>query len=314
LSELTAAALGGDPSLYPWTGKRLDVGGAKLHYLDVGGGTAGSLTATLDGRLVTPRPTLLMVHGNPTWSFYWRDLVKALSPQWRCVVPDHIGMGLSDKPGDDTYEYTLERRVEDLDKLVDAAIPAGKIVLIVHDWGGMIGLGWAVRNVERIAKIVVLNTSAFVPSAEIKLPWQLKLARSLLGTILVQGGNTFAVGATRMCTVKRMPAAVRRGFVAPYRSFAERISTLRFVQDIPLSPADKAWDVVEATDKGLAQFTATPVLIHWGMKDFVFHGGFLAQFRKRWPHAEVTEYQAGHYVLEDETEAVIASILRFLEP
>lgn len=314
VSELTAAALGVDLQLYPWTGKWLELRDGiagpthRMHYLDVapGGTDAATTSQKLD------RPTLLMVHGNPTWSFYWRDLVKALSPTYRCVVPDHIGMGLSDKPSDDAYDYTLQRRVDDLSELVQHAIPAGKISLLVHDWGGMIGLAWAVQNAERIEKIVVLNTSGFAPSEEIRLPWQLKLARSPLGTLLVQGGNAFAIGATMTCTRKKMPASVKHGYVAPYRSFAERIATLRFVQDIPLSPGDKAWDLVEATDKGLQRFASTPILLQWGMKDFVFHPGFLGQFRKRWPHAEVDEYDAGHYVIEDVTEAICARVTGFL--
>ena len=174
-------------------------------------------------------------------------------------------------------------------------------------------MAWAVNNAERIEKLVLLNTSAFMPTDDIRLPWQLRLARSPLGTALVQGGNAFAVGATLMCTKKPLPAAVKRGLTAPYRSFAERISTLRFVQDIPLSPKDPAWAVVEATDKGLAQFNDTPILIQWGMGDFVFHEGFLRQFEKRWPHAQVHEMQAGHYVLEDATDVVVSRIAAFLD-
>ena len=298
MSALTARDLGVSADLYPWAGQRIDVDGHQLHYLDEGPRQAAQ--------------TLLMVHGNPTWSFYWRDLVKAFSPSARCIVPDHIGMGLSDKPGDDGYEYTLKRRIDDLDALMAKVAPSGPVTLIAHDWGGMIGMGWACRNPSRIERIVLLNTSAFAPSAEIKLPWQLKLARSPLGTALVQGGNAFAIGATWTCTVKSMSSEVKHGFTAPYRSFNERISTLRFVQDIPLSPADQAWATVEAIDAGLSQFAQTPILIQWGMKDFVFHAGFLRQFRKRWPHAEVDEYRAGHYVLEDETDAIVERARGFI--
>lgn len=313
--KLTAASLGVDEALYPWTGQWLDVGGVAMHYLDVGPDQpTANLAETHDGLRQSTKPTLLMVHGNPTWSFYWRDLIRAFSPQFRCIVPDHVGMGLSEKPSDSDYNYTLSRRISDLGAVVDRAVPAGKITLIVHDWGGMIGLGWAVQNPERIDRIVVLNTSAFAPSKEIKLPWQLKMARSPLGTLLVQGGNAFSVGATLMCTVKSLPAAVKRGYTAPYRSFDERVSTLRFVQDIPLSPKDEAWASVEATDRALEVFKDTPILIQWGTRDFVFHTGFLKQFEKRWPHAEVDRYEAGHYVIEDETDAVIARISGFLAP
>src|SRR5258707_189478 len=107
-----------------------------MHYLDEGKGE-----------------TVLMVHGNPTWSFYFREVVKALSPDFRCIVPDHVGMGLSDRPDDAHYNYTLKTRVDDLEKLMNTVAPTGPVTLIVHDWDGMIGMSWAVRHPERIKAI-----------------------------------------------------------------------------------------------------------------------------------------------------------------
>ena len=97
--------MGGElwPSQYPFTGRRADLGGYQMHYLDEGKGE-----------------TVLMVHGNPSWSFYFRELVKALALTNRCIVPDHIGMGLSDRPSEKIYTYTLKSRIDDLDKLMDA--------------------------------------------------------------------------------------------------------------------------------------------------------------------------------------------------
>jgi len=128
--------------LYPFESHWLDLDGLRYHYLDEG-----------DGEVV------VAVHGNPTWSFYYRDLVKALSDDWRVVVPDHMGCGLSDKPSDDDYDYTLSRRIDDFGALMDD-LDLTDINLVVHDWGGMIGLGWAVRNPERIKRLVILNTAA----------------------------------------------------------------------------------------------------------------------------------------------------------
>ena len=128
---------------YPFTPQRFQVRpGIAMSYLDEG---------PRDGEVV------LMLHGNPTWSYYWRHLVLALRGTHRCVVPDHIGMGLSDKPGDDRYEYSLQRRVDDLDAFVRGVIDAGgttapAITLVVHDWGGMIGFAWACRHPQRIAE------------------------------------------------------------------------------------------------------------------------------------------------------------------
>lgn len=284
-----------DPALYPFEGRRLDVGGAALHYLDEGAG-----------------PPVLMVHGNPTWSFYYRDLVRALAPGHRCIVPDHIGCGLSDKPDDDAYDYTLGRRIDDLDALITHLDP-GPLTLVVHDWGGAIGFGWAARHPELVERLVILNTAAFHNPRGVKIPPSLRLARDTkLGALLVQGLNAFAAGATRLAVKRRMPSAVRRSYVAPYDSWDHRIATLRFVQDIPLSEADPAWAPLTAASDGLARFVDTPALICWGERDFVFDAPFLDEWRRRLPHAEVHRFpEAGHYVLEDAGEAITPLIEDF---
>src|SRR6476661_3104523 len=104
---------------------------------------------------------IIMLHGNPTWSFYYRNLVLALRGSYRCIVPDHIGCGLSDKPAETLYDYSLKSRIDDLERLVDTLELTEKITLVLHDWGGMIGMAYAVRHPERIARLVFLNTGAF---------------------------------------------------------------------------------------------------------------------------------------------------------
>src|SRR5262249_61254450 len=110
---------------------------------------------------------VVMVHGNPTWSFYFRDLVKSLRGTHRVVVPDHVGCGLSDKPDDARYAYTLRRRVDDLERLLDHLGLRDRLTLVLHDWGGMIGMAYASRYPERIRRLVILNTAAFLlPAGE----------------------------------------------------------------------------------------------------------------------------------------------------
>lgn len=284
-----------DRALYPFEGRLLEVGGHRMHCLDEGQG-----------------PPVLMVHGNPTWSFYYRDVVKALRGDHRCIVPDHIGCGLSDKPGDDAYTYTLGQRVDDLDALI-AQLDPGPLTLMVHDWGGAIGLGWAARHPELVERLVILNTAAFHNPRGQTIPPSLRLARDTkLGALLVQGLNAFAAGATRLAVKKPLPAAVRKAYVAPYDSWDNRVATLRFVQDIPLSPDDPAWAAIDAAAAGLERFVDTPTLICWGEKDFVFDGPFLEEWQRRLPHAEVHRFPAGgHYILEDEGEAIRACIAAF---
>jgi haloalkane dehalogenase len=288
-----------DRDLYPFAGHFLDTGGgARLHYLDEGRG-----------------PPVVMVHGNPTWSFYYRDLVLRLRDRYRCVVPDHVGCGLSDKPPADRYPYTLDRRVADLTALLDHLKLDRDVTLVVHDWGGMIGTAWAARFPERVKRLVVLNTAAFPLPAAKRLPLSLWVARNTpLGAVLVRGLNLFCRLAARWCVVRRpLPPAVRRMYLAPYDSWANRVAVLKFVQTIPLRPTDPGYDVVRATEVRLPRLVVKPVLICWGMRDFVFDERFLDEWRRHFPGAEVHRYEdAGHYILEDAGEEVGLRVEEFL--
>jgi haloalkane dehalogenase len=288
-------------ALYPFEGRRFDRGGGiHMHWLDEG---------------PTEGPPVVMVHGNPTWSIYYRELVLALRDRVRCIVPDHVGMGLSDKPSDRDYAYTLESRIDDLERLLDHAGVARDVTLVVHDWGGAIGFGWATRHPERVARLVIFNSAAFHLPAGKRLPAPLVLTRTPLGALLVRGSNVFARIAARVCVTRRpMPPELRRAYVAPYDRPESRIATLRFVQDIPLRPGDRAWDAVSAIAERLDRFRATPALVCWGLGDFVFDRDFLAEWKRRLPQAEVHSWQdAGHYVLEDAKEDVLARVRDFLD-
>lgn len=283
--------------LYPFEGQYLDLDGLRYHYLDEG-----------EGEVV------VAVHGNPTWSFYYRDLVRALRGEYRVVVPDHIGCGLSDKPGDDDYDYTLSRRIADFSRLMDE-LDVEDINLVLHDWGGMIALAWAVRHPDRIKRLVVFNTAAFGLPETRRFPWQLWLVRDTpLGPFMVRGLNAFARGATHLaCTRKRLAKEIRDAYCAPYDNWSDRIATLRFVQDIPLRPGDRGFDIVSNTAAQLDVFRDRPVLVCWGAKDFVFDDHFLAQWRRILPNADVHRFaDCGHWVLEDASEDVIPLIQKFL--
>jgi haloalkane dehalogenase len=285
--------------LYPFSSHFMDVGGHRLHYLDEGAGEP-----------------VLMIHGNPTWSFYYRSLVKGLSVAFRTIVPDHIGCGLSDKHGPGRYGYRLENRIDDLAELIDRLEPKRKLNLIVHDWGGMIGMAWAVNHPDRIGRVVVTNTAAFPPPAGKTIPLRLSMIRDLtpLAAVLVLGLNAFARGAVWMAPEKRLSADVRAGLLAPYNSWKNRIATLRFVQDIPLSENDPSFTILANTADRLPLMADKPMLICWGMHDFVFDADYLAEWQRRFPAAEVHRFeQAGHYLLEDEPARVLKTIQDFLQ-
>jgi len=285
-------------SLYPFAPHYHETGGHRLHYVDEGSGDP-----------------VLMVHGNPSWSFLYRDLIQELQRDHRTVAPDHIGCGRSDKPGDDSYEYTLDSRVADLDSLVQK-LDLRDITLVVHDWGGMIGMAWVVQNIERLSRLVVMNTAAFPLPDTKRIPASLRLARTPgLGAVLVRGGNAFARGAVRTCVTRApMPQDVAAGYLEPYDSWANRVAVHRFVQDIPLKEGDRAWATVRDTAGYLDQLTDLPMLLCWGMRDFVFDVEFLDEWTARFPAAEVHRFaDCGHYVLEDASKEILPLVRGFLE-
>lgn len=286
-------------SLYPFKNNYMDLNGHSYHYIDEGEGEP-----------------VVMVHGNPSWSFYYRNLITALKGRYRTIAPDHIGCGLSDKPDDSDYKYTFEQRIDDLEALLENLGVTENITLVVHDWGGMIGMGYASRYPDRIKRIVILNTGAFHLPKTKMFPWPLWICRNtILGAFLVRGFNAFSRTAAHVC-VKRKPMSkeVRDAYCMPYNNWKNRIATLRFVQDIPLRPADPGYDLITDIQEGLTRFSNTPVLICWGLKDFVFDKHFLADWRRYLPQAEVHEFaDCGHYILEDAADDVIPLIDQFLK-
>lgn len=286
-------------SEYPFKNNYIDRNGLKYHYLDEGKGDP-----------------VVMLHGNPSWSFYYRHLVRELRGHYRLIVPDHIGCGLSDKPADSQYSFTLKQRVDDLDVLLQSLNLDKKITLVLHDWGGMIGMAWAIRHPEKIARLVILNTAAFPLPAEKKLPLALKICRNTqLGAFLVQGFNLFARGAALVgCQRKRMSSQLREIYCSPYDNWQHRIATLRFIQNIPLQPEDPGYDLIHQVEAGLAKFRDLPICICWGEKDFVFDRVFLAEWKKHFPDAEVHSFaDCGHYILEDARDEILPIIRIFLQ-
>ncbi len=291
--------------LYPFAPHYLDLGsstdggsGHRMHYVDEGQGDP-----------------VLMVHGNPSWSFYYRDLISELKSNHRVIAPDHIGCGRSDKPNDDHYQYTLSTRVQDLGTLIDS-LNLQDLTLVVHDWGGMIGMAWAALNPDRIARLVIMNTAAFPLPSDKTFPLPLMLARTPgIGALMVRGANAFSRGAVRYCVTRRpMTEEVAAGYLEPYDSWAHRIAVHRFVQDIPLEENDRAYPIMKETGDALVRLANKPMLICWGLKDFVFGQQFLDEWVRRFPNAEVRRFEdSGHYILEDAGEEIIPLVRAFVD-
>lgn len=276
-------------AVYPWRGRHIEVDGGRMHVIDEGPRDA---------------PVLLCLHGNPTWSFYWRRIVAAFSDRYRVVVPDHLGCGLSDKPQD--WPYRLRGHVDNILRLTEALGLHG-VTLIVHDWGGAIGMGAATLQPGLARRLVITNTGAWTtlripPSiATVKIP--------IFGTLAVRGLNGFARAAVIRATARGLDEVARMGLLYPYQTWEDRIATLRFVQDIPLGPWHPSWPELVRIEQALPQLTGLPAVICWGDQDFCFTPHFRRGWQDRFPDARVHAWEdVGHYVMEDAPERVIAAI------
>jgi haloalkane dehalogenase len=281
---------------YPFKSHWLDLGTARYHYLDEG-----------------PRDAhpVVMLHGNPTWSFYYRTLIPELGKEYRVLVPDHVGCGLSDKPTD--YDYCLEQHIRNLERLI-SHLGLKHITLVLHDWGGAIGMGYATRHPSNIAKFVLFNTAAFYQPA---LPIRIKMCRlPILGEFLILGLNAFARLALPWATyhTERLTHQVKAGYLAPYDSWQNRVAILRFVQDIPLEKQHRSRQILADIESNLYLFREHPMLIIWGARDFCFTvHDFLTEWQERFPYAQTHVVEdAGHYVVEDAHERIVPLALKFL--
>lgn len=251
---------------------------------------------------------IVFLHGNPSWSYLYRNLITTLSKSYRCIAPDHLGCGLSDKPQD--YPYRLADHIDNLEQVLDQR-KVGSCVLVMHDWGGAIGMGWAGRHPDKVDGLVVMNTAAFRSQL---IPWRIAVCRwPILGPVLVRGMNAFAGGAIYMAVKRKMTPEVARGFLYPYNCWSNRVAVMRFVQDIPLNKNHPSWPTLVKVEKGLEKLQQKPMLICWGGRDFCFHDAFYQEWKQRFPQAESHYFpEAGHYLLEDEFDAVRERIECFL--
>lgn len=276
---------------YPFRSNFLQLGDHNLHYVDEGQGQP-----------------MLMLHGNPTWSFYYRNLIKTFSPKFRTVVPDHMGCGLSDKPQD--YPYNLESHIQNAYKLI-RFLDLKKIILVVHDWGGAIGFGLVTRYPELFDRIVILNTAAFTSE---HIPARINLLKQgSFGEFLTRKLNLFAWPATFMTTTKRLPRKIKQGYLLPYDSYENRVAVARFVQDIPMDEKHPTFETLLEIESKLSSLRH-PKLILWGGRDFCFNHHFFEKWVSIYPESNAFWYaKAGHYILEDALDEVSTKILDFVK-
>ena len=280
---------------FPFEPRYLEApGGVRIHYVDEGPPDA---------------PPLLFVHGNPTWSYLWRRQLAELSAAGRrCVAFDHMGFGRSDKPPR-MRDYSFDRHIDNALAVIDG-LDLRDVTLVVHDWGGPIGIGAMLDRLDRLSALVVLNSWAWqLPSY---LPPHLREFRTDgLGEILSLAGNL---------QVESIPGAMARrdddpvmmaAYRAPFPSYWTRLGPLALVRDIPISPRDRSHarfgDIAERLPR-----LGVPVRLVWGLRDRVFQSVFLDQWRQLLPDIDVVELPAAsHFVPEDAPEQTTSAIAEF---
>lgn len=280
-----------DRVAYPFTSRWMDLPAGRMHYLDEGEG----------------KP-LLFVHGTPTWSFEWRHLIMALATTHRCIAPDHLGFGLSARPRE--FPYTPEAHAENLNAFVEQLNPP-PLTLIVHDYGGPIGLPLCIRQPHRVARLVLVNTWMWSFVGDRDMERKGRIAGGRLGRFLYRRANLSLRVLTPQAYGDR-----RKLTPAIHRHYLERFTD-------PWSRGTVLWPLARAI-LGSGPFydslwrererlRGRPTLIIWGMKDPAFLPHQLARWREVLPAARVVELgDAGHWPHEEAPDHVIDVLREFL--
>ena len=289
---------------YPFESRFLTVDGHRMHYVDEG---------PRDGEV------LLLLHGNPTWSYLYRHQINDLKADYRCIAPDHLGFGLSDKPK--KADYSMRAQIMRLDHFI-AKLGLNHITLIVQDWGGIIGLSWGARHKRLVKRLVIMNTAGFVfDKARPKPPIPRGMLQLFLlklpgiGELFVQGLNGFVryLLPRGIVNRERLSPAALAGYSAPYPDWPARRAQLASVRQIPIFRSHPTWQLLYETGEELVGWNV-PVQLIWGMQDTVFTADFLNEFERRLPHhaPSVRIPDAGHYLQDDRPECVTQALRQFL--
>ncbi len=252
----------------------------------------------LDNRVTDPSLTLLCVHGNPTWSYLWRDLLASAPPGVRVVAVDHLDMGFSERTG---TTRRLAQRIDDLCALTGALEIDGPVVTVAHDWGGPISLGWAERHVDQLAGVILMNTAVHQPQ-DVAPPGLIRLVRTpgLLEKVCVTS-PMFVRGAMALSR-PRPDKDVRRAYEAPYGNPEVRHGIAGFVEDIPLDPHHPTRATLDAVANGLEGLKDVPTLLLWGPSDPVFSDRYLRDLAKRLPQASIHRFIGASHMLPEDVD------------
>ncbi len=278
-----------DPIL-PFQSRFVSVAGHKMHYFDEGSG-----------------PVILLLHGNPTWSFFYRNVIRELKDSFRLIAPDFLGCGLSDRtPG---TRFRAIDRINQLEEFTDA-LGLNKFSIVMHDWGGPLGTGFLLRKLECVDRIIYLNTTLTETES---LPPIIKLAATpVIGKILTRHTATFVRLTTTMGAHKKLTPDVVAGYRMPYMTRQRRDAIWDFVADIPFDSDHPTYTQMLEIATGLPKIAQKPVKIIWGLRDPCFHREMLSKVAAHFPKAEILEIpDASHLVLDDAPQIAIPAIREF---
>jgi cis-3-alkyl-4-acyloxetan-2-one decarboxylase len=283
---------------YPWTPKRhvVDDIGSRMAYLEEGDPHSDQ--------------AIVLLHGNPTWSFLWRAVIRELAPQHRIIAPDHIGFGVSDKPRDPSY-HTLERHIRNLTALLRHLGPE-KVTLVAHDWGGPIGLGWAIRNTQLLKGLVLTNTWAMRPDKAFHIPAWYRLLRSPgMGEIMIQKHNVAVDRLLRFAYADSLHARneILDAYRAPFPFPDDRVAILRLARLVPMRPGDESYEELGQIEAGLAKLQV-PTRIVWGAHDHVYPQAVATRLAQLLPNAQPPRIipDTGHLLPEEAPGEIVEAI------
>lgn len=276
-----------DRSEFPFKSNYFKTPNGMMHYIDEGKGNP-----------------VVMVHGNPGWSFIFRKVVSAVSGSCRCIAPDHIGFGLSDKPYE--FNYLPENQAKNFELFMDSLELSG-ITLIVNDWGGPIGLSYALKYPEKIKKLIILNTWLW----SVEKDWYYKMFSGFMGgpvgRYLIRNYNFFGKVVVKKAVADpgKLTKSVHRHYYEHLATKEDRKGCYVFPKQIIGSSKwlDSLWQQKE-------RINSIPTKFIWGMKDIAFREKELNYFVSNWHNPKVIKLQdSGHYPAEESPGALIEELL-----
>jgi haloalkane dehalogenase len=275
---------------YPFAPNYFRVDGADMHYIDEGKGDV-----------------VLFVHGTPSWSFDFRHQIKHLSGTYRCIAADHIGFGLSDKP--ETYPYSIAQHTENLSRLI-AHLKLESFTLVVHDFGGPIGLHYAIQHPEKIKRLVILNTWLWSTRNEPEFKKAEAVLKSPLLPFLYKYFNFSARFMVKQSwgNKKTLTPAIHKHYLKPFSKPAERMGTIAFAKALLGEQ-----DFFESLWNRVSVLAHKPTLILWGESDAFMPVRFAEKLLSKLRLANLKKINAGHFVQDEGHEEVTAAIKTFMQ-